>query len=81
MELTAKRATLAAASSARPCSRPFTAAEGSPRLAPARDSIIAPAEGGQTWYLPFSKAAVPELHIADGWLLAEIPADDDTEVE
>lgn len=42
---------------------------------------IAPAGGGQTWYLPFSKAAVPELHIADGWLLAEIPADDDTEVE
>lgn len=42
---------------------------------------IAPAAGGQTWYLPFSKAAVPELHIADGWLLAEIPADDDTEVE
>jgi len=42
---------------------------------------IAPAGGGQTWYLPFSKAAVPELHIADGWLLAEPPADDDTEVE
>lgn len=42
---------------------------------------IAPATGGQTWYLPFSKAAVPELHIADGWLLAEVPADDDTEVE
>ena len=42
---------------------------------------IAPAGGGQTWYLPFSKAAVPELHIVDGWLLAEIPADDDTEVE
>lgn len=42
---------------------------------------IAPAGGGQTWYLPFSKAAVPELHIADGWLLAEPPADDDTEVD
>lgn len=42
---------------------------------------IAPAAGGQTWYLPFSKAAVPELHIAEGWLLAEVPADDDTEVE
>ena len=42
---------------------------------------IAPAGGGQTWYLPFSKAAVPELHIADGWLLAEPPADDETEVD
>jgi len=29
---------------------------------------IAPAEGGPTWYLPFTKAAVPELHIGDGWL-------------
>lgn len=29
---------------------------------------IAPAAGGPTWYLPFSKDAVPELHLADGWL-------------
>lgn len=29
---------------------------------------IAPATGGQTWYLPFTREAVPELHIADGWL-------------
>ncbi|MCC7268537.1 MAG: 16S rRNA processing protein RimM [Caulobacteraceae bacterium] len=41
---------------------------------------IAPAGGGQTWYLAFTRATVPELHIADGWLLAEIPAEDDTEV-
>jgi 16S rRNA processing protein RimM len=36
---------------------------------------IAPAEGGPTWYLPFSKDAVPELHLADGWLLAVRPAE------
>lgn len=29
---------------------------------------IAPAEGGQTWYLPFTRDCVPDLHIADGWL-------------
>ncbi len=34
---------------------------------------IAPAEGGQTWYLPFTREAVPTLHIADGWLLAVRP--------
>ncbi len=34
---------------------------------------IAPAAGGQTWYLPFTREAVPELHIADGWLLAVRP--------
>lgn len=34
---------------------------------------IAPAGGGQTWYLPFTREAVPELHIADGWLLAAPP--------
>lgn len=34
---------------------------------------IAPAEGGQTWYLPFTKACVPDLHIADGWLSAVRP--------
>ena len=36
---------------------------------------IAPAAGGPTWYLPFTKAAVPELHIADGWLLAVRPVE------
>lgn len=34
---------------------------------------IAPATGGPTWYLPFTKDAVPELHIAEGWLLAVRP--------
>jgi len=29
---------------------------------------IAPAEGGPTWYLPFTREAAPELHINDGWL-------------
>ena len=42
---------------------------------------IAPAAGGQTWYLAFTRTTVPELHIADGWLFAAPPADDDTEVE
>ena len=34
---------------------------------------IAPAAGGPTWYLPFTKDAVPELHLADGWVLAVRP--------
>jgi 16S rRNA processing protein RimM len=29
---------------------------------------ITPATGGPTWFVPFTRAAVPELHIADGWL-------------
>ena len=36
---------------------------------------VAPAAGGQTWYLPFTREAVPELHIADGWLLAVRPVE------
>lgn len=36
---------------------------------------IAPAAGGPTWYLPFTKDAVPDLHIADGWLLAVRPSE------
>ena len=36
---------------------------------------IAPAAGGPTWYLPFTKAATPELHLADGWLLAVPPTE------
>ena len=35
---------------------------------------IAPALGGQTWYLPFTRAAVPEVKIADGMVLADPPA-------
>ncbi|MFJ6025667.1 ribosome maturation factor RimM [Brevundimonas sp. NPDC092305] len=36
---------------------------------------IAPAAGGPTWYLPFTRDAVPDLHIADGWLLAVRPSE------
>ena len=36
---------------------------------------ITPAGGGQTWYLPFTREATPELHIADGWILAVRPAE------
>ena len=36
---------------------------------------ITPAEGGQTWYLRFTLEATPELHIADGWILAVRPAE------
>jgi len=35
---------------------------------------IDPALGGQTWYLPFTRAAVPEVRIADGLVLADPPA-------
>ncbi|MBU1346093.1 MAG: ribosome maturation factor RimM [Alphaproteobacteria bacterium] len=34
---------------------------------------ITPVAGGQTWFLPFTKAATPELHLSDGWLLAVRP--------
>ncbi len=34
---------------------------------------ITPVAGGQTWYLPFTKACVPDLHLDDGWLLAIRP--------
>ncbi len=36
---------------------------------------IAPAAGGQTWFLPFTRACVPDLHLSDGWLLAVRPAE------
>ena len=36
---------------------------------------IAPAAGGPTWYLPFTREAAPELHIADGWLRVVRPAE------
>lgn len=36
---------------------------------------IAPAAGGPTWYLPFSKAAVPELHLSEGWLKIDPPSE------
>jgi 16S rRNA processing protein RimM len=34
---------------------------------------ITPALGGQTWYLPFTRAAVPEVKITDGVVLADPP--------
>jgi 16S rRNA processing protein RimM len=34
---------------------------------------IAPAAGGPTWYLPFTRDAVPEVRTADGWLRALRP--------
>jgi len=36
---------------------------------------IAPAEGGQTFYVPFTKAAVPEVRVADGWVTVERPGE------
>ncbi len=36
---------------------------------------IAPSAGGPTWYLPFTKEATPELHLADGWLMAVPPTE------
>lgn len=30
---------------------------------------------GASWYLPFTKEAAPELHIADGWLLVVRPVE------
>ena len=35
---------------------------------------ITPALGGQTWYLPFTRTAVPEVKIAEGLVLADPPA-------
>lgn len=34
---------------------------------------ITPAAGGQTWYLPFTKACVPDLRLPEGWILAVRP--------
>jgi len=36
---------------------------------------IAPATGGQTWYLPFTREAVPEIRSAEGWLRAVRPVE------
>ncbi|MBU1325674.1 MAG: ribosome maturation factor RimM [Alphaproteobacteria bacterium] len=38
---------------------------------------IAPVEGGPTWYLPFTREAVPEVRLADRWLRAIRPAEVD----
>jgi 16S rRNA processing protein RimM len=34
---------------------------------------ITPTTGGPTWFVPFTREAVPDLHIADGWLLVVRP--------
>ena len=36
---------------------------------------IAPAAGGPTWYLPFTRDAVPDIRLADGWLRALRPVE------
>ena len=36
---------------------------------------IIPAEGGATWYLPFTREAVPEVRIAEGRIVAVRPAE------
>lgn len=36
---------------------------------------IAPAAGGQTWYLPFTREAAPELYVSEGWLRVVRPAE------
>lgn len=38
---------------------------------------IAPSEGGPTWYLPFTREAVPEVRLSDRWLRAIRPAEVD----
>jgi len=36
---------------------------------------IAPASGGQTWYLPFTREAAPEVRTAEGWIRVIRPAE------
>jgi 16S rRNA processing protein RimM len=36
---------------------------------------IAPADGGPSWWLPFTLAAVPEVRLAEGWLVVDRPAE------
>jgi 16S rRNA processing protein RimM len=39
---------------------------------------IDPGEGRPTWYLPFTREAVPEVRLADGRLVAVRPVEDET---
>lgn len=39
---------------------------------------IEPAEGGPSWWAPFSRDAVPEVRIADGWLTVIRPPETET---
>jgi 16S rRNA processing protein RimM len=36
---------------------------------------IAPADGGPTWWLRFTREAVPEVSIVDGWLVVAPPTE------
>ncbi|MFN4288284.1 MAG: ribosome maturation factor RimM [Brevundimonas sp.] len=36
---------------------------------------VAPAGGGESWYLPFTREAVPTVNIAQGWIVAVPPAE------
>lgn len=36
---------------------------------------VAPAGGGESWYLPFTREAVPTVNIADGWIVAVRPGE------
>ena len=38
---------------------------------------IAPRDGGPTWYLPFTREAVPDVRIGEGWLRALKPTEVD----
>jgi 16S rRNA processing protein RimM len=38
---------------------------------------IAPADGGPTWWLPFSHEAAPEVHVEAGWIRIVPPSEDD----
>jgi 16S rRNA processing protein RimM len=38
---------------------------------------IAPADGGPSWWLPFTKEAAPEVHVAAGWIRIVRPSEDD----
>jgi 16S rRNA processing protein RimM len=38
---------------------------------------IAPADSGPTWWLRFTKEAVPEVHVEAGWIRIVRPSEDD----
>lgn len=42
---------------------------------------IAPSDGTATWWLPFTREAVPDVRIPDGWLTAVRPAEVEVEPE
>jgi 16S rRNA processing protein RimM len=36
---------------------------------------IAPADGAPPWWTPFTRVAVPQVNLAEGWVVAEEPAE------